>query len=107
MTTYLQVENSEGLFNLLNQFRGDELSVKKDVGGAMALIDPDNGDIVAYVSDGVLEEKPVPDKFQNDAGEVDRPQLMDDLEQYLDVGDDRSMLEGMKKEIDARIGGDE
>ena len=49
----------------------------------------------------------ISEKFQNESGDIDRPQLMDDLEQYIDVGDDLSMLEGMKNELDARIEGDE
>ena len=68
MSAYLEVENSEGLFNLLNQFNGEELSVKKDVGGAMALVEPDTGDIVAYVSDGRLGDEPrQPDEALADA----------------------------------------
>lgn len=48
----------------------------------------------------------VPEEFQNEDGEIDRPQLMDDLEQYLDSEDDAEMLLGMSAELNRRaVGG--
>lgn len=52
---------------------------------------------------GNYKKHGIPLDYKDEDGNVDRHQLMDDLEQYVDIEDDVEMLEAMISEVKKRV----